>query len=104
MSLAKLALRALSYVGPPVADWLARKLSTTQNAEEKARIAESNRHATQSGAARDASSDATERMMRCEHEWQPKRGAVASEQCLLCGQWRVEPGYPRRVEPDSALD
>ena len=63
MSWAKLALRALGYVGPPVADWLARKLSTTQNAEEKARIAESNRHATQSGAARDASSDATERMM-----------------------------------------
>ncbi len=61
MNIGKLLLEAIRYIGPPVARWIEGKLDPRDKVSKS--VAESNRHATQSGAARDASSDATQKMM-----------------------------------------
>ncbi len=79
MSWTKLAIEALSRVLPPAAEWLASRF---QNGNSSNSSAEANRHGTQSGAARNASGKATEKMAHCEHEWQPSASVSPS------GAWR----------------
>lgn len=86
MTWTKLALEALSRVLPPAAEWLASKL-TSNSSKSSNGSAEANRHATQSGAARNASSAATERMARCKHDWRPETSVSpdVSWRCSRCG-------------------
>jgi hypothetical protein len=67
MSWSKLLLEAVSRVLPPAAEWLVSRFQNGNSSSSSAKpnsSAEANRHGTQSGSARNASSDATEKMMR----------------------------------------